>query len=56
VLNDLLNFDKIEGGTLHLEVTIIPNRALIESTASEFQLQAKKKIDYVLDLSALADQ
>jgi signal transduction histidine kinase len=29
---------------------------LIESTASEFQLQAKKKkINYVLDFSALAD-
>jgi signal transduction histidine kinase len=56
VLDDLLNYDKIENGTLLLEITVIPIWALIDRTTSEFQLQAKKKkINYVLDFSALAD-
>jgi signal transduction histidine kinase len=56
VLNDLLNYDKIESGTLYLEITVVPIWALIDRTASEFQLQAKKKkINYVLDFSALAE-
>jgi signal transduction histidine kinase len=56
VLNDLLNYDKIENGTLNLEIFAVPIWALIDRTASEFQLLAKKKkIDYVLDFSALAE-
>jgi signal transduction histidine kinase len=56
VLNDLLNYDKIESGTLQLEVIVVPIWALIDRTTSEFQLQAKKKkINYVLDFSALTD-
>jgi signal transduction histidine kinase len=56
VLNDLLNYDKIENGTLHLEISVVPIWALIDRTASEFLLQAKKKeINYVLDFSALAE-
>ena len=56
VLNDLLNYDKIESGTLQLEMTVVPIWALIDRTASEFRLQAKKKeINYVLDFSSLTD-
>jgi hypothetical protein len=56
VLNDLLNYDKIEAGTLHLELTVIPIWKLIEDTASEFKLHAKKKnINYLLDFSSLVD-
>jgi signal transduction histidine kinase len=56
VLNDLLNYDKVEMGTLSLERTIVPIWDLIERTLAEFKLPAKaKKIDFKLDFSALAD-
>jgi signal transduction histidine kinase/CheY-like chemotaxis protein len=38
VLNDLLNYDKIESGTLQLEFTVVPIWELIERTISEFKL------------------
>jgi signal transduction histidine kinase len=56
ILNDLLNYDKVEMGSLSLERTIVPIWDLIERTSAEFKLTAKaKKIDFKLDFSALAD-
>ena len=43
VLNDLLNYDKIETGTLVLELGVVPIWELIDRTASEFVLQARQK-------------
>jgi signal transduction histidine kinase len=56
VLNDLLNYDKIEMGTLSLERTIVSIWDLIERILAEFKLPAKaKKIDFKLDFSALVE-
>ena len=53
VLNDILNYDKVENKSLHLELGIIPIWTLIERTCNEFQLQAKAcKIKYTLDFCA----
>ena len=50
ILNDLLNYDKVESGTLRLELSVISIFDLIESTAAEFRQQAKlKKITYTVD-------
>jgi signal transduction histidine kinase len=47
VLNDLLNYDKVERGSLNLELSHIPIWNLIENTTSEFKLPAtKKEIDF----------
>lgn len=43
VLNDFLNFDKVQAGQLNLELSIIPIWDLIESTMAEFRLPAQKK-------------
>jgi signal transduction histidine kinase len=43
VLNDLLNYDKIEQGTLRLELTPVPIWELIEQAAVEFKLPAARK-------------
>jgi len=43
VLNDLLNYDKVESGSLSLELTAIPIWGLIEQTISEFRLSASSK-------------
>jgi signal transduction histidine kinase len=43
ILNDLLNYDKIERGNLTLERTIIPIWALVERTVREFGLAASSK-------------
>jgi signal transduction histidine kinase len=57
VLNDLLNYDKVETGTLSLERTILPIWDLIERTLAEFKLMAKaKKIDFKLDFSEVAEK
>jgi signal transduction histidine kinase/CheY-like chemotaxis protein len=49
VLNDLLNYDKVEAGSLSLELTVISIWKLIEKITNEFALPlAKKKIS--LDL------
>jgi len=57
VLNDLLNYDKVEMGTLSLELSVIPIWDAIEKTASEFKLSAaKKSISYSVDFSKLVDQ
>ena len=47
VLNDLLNYDKVERGILKLELSLISIWNLIENTTSEFKLPAtKKEIDF----------
>jgi hypothetical protein len=43
VLNDLLNYDKIEMGTLRLEFSSVAICALIKKTAASFVMQAKQK-------------
>eukprot|EP00549_Striatella_unipunctata_P007205 CAMPEP_0118677972 /NCGR_PEP_ID=MMETSP0800-20121206/2939_1 /TAXON_ID=210618 ORGANISM="Striatella unipunctata, Strain CCMP2910" /NCGR_SAMPLE_ID=MMETSP0800 /ASSEMBLY_ACC=CAM_ASM_000638 /LENGTH=863 /DNA_ID=CAMNT_0006573735 /DNA_START=141 /DNA_END=2732 /DNA_ORIENTATION=- len=43
VLNDFLNYDKIETGTLHLELTVLPMWRVIEQAAKEFKLAAERK-------------
>lgn len=54
VLNDLLNYDKIESGSLSLERTVFSMWALIDATSKEFRLQAqKKKIDLSVDFASL---
>jgi len=56
VLTDLLNYDKVEMGTLTLELSIIPIWNLIEKTVAEFKIPAtNKKIDLVIDFSRLTD-
>mmetsp|Transcript_18094 Transcript_18094/g.30393 ORF Transcript_18094/g.30393 Transcript_18094/m.30393 type:complete len:987 (-) Transcript_18094:113-3073(-) len=56
VLNDLLNYGKIESGTLSFEISIIPIWSLLERVAKEFKLQARKAdVKFQLDMSALID-
>jgi signal transduction histidine kinase/CheY-like chemotaxis protein len=43
VLNDLLNYDKVERGSLNLELSLISIWNLIENTTTEFKLPATKK-------------
>jgi len=50
VLNDLLNYDKVESGTLHLELSVLPIFELVERTFAEFRQPARlKKIELTLD-------
>ena len=54
VLNDLLNYDKIEMGSLKLELTVLPVRDLIESTVNEFRSSAsQKKISFSISFDQL---
>lgn len=54
VLNDLLNYDKVESGTLHLELAVLSIFDLVERTVAEFRQPAKlKNIDLSLDYGAL---
>ena len=51
ILNDLLNFDKIETGTLKLELAKVNIWDLVESTVNQFRIQAvNRKIDLKLDI------
>jgi len=43
VLNDLLNYDKIENGSLALEMTVVPIWSLVDRTISEFKLPMASK-------------
>jgi signal transduction histidine kinase len=43
VLNDLLNYDKIQRGMLSLELSVIPVWELVEKTVKEFNLMAAEK-------------
>jgi signal transduction histidine kinase len=54
VLDDLLNYDKIEMGTLSLELTVFSFWRIVTETSSEFRLSAKQKmIKFELDFSPL---
>jgi signal transduction histidine kinase len=54
VLDDLLNYDKIEMGTLSLELTVFSFWRVVTETSSEFRLSAKQKmIHFELDFSPL---
>lgn len=56
VLNDLLNYDKIENGQLSLEMTVIPIWKLLERTVMEFKLpMASKNITMHFQLPELSD-
>lgn len=60
VLNDILNYDKIETGTLSMEYKLIPIWRLIERTANEFKLPALKKntffvVEYDYDTARCVD-
>mmetsp|Transcript_4098 Transcript_4098/g.9534 ORF Transcript_4098/g.9534 Transcript_4098/m.9534 type:complete len:897 (+) Transcript_4098:306-2996(+) len=55
VLNDLLNYDKIERGKLSLELDIVRIWRLIAHTANEFQVHAAaQKIRFLLDMDEIA--
>jgi signal transduction histidine kinase len=43
VLNDLLNYDKIEMGTLRLEFSSVEIWSLVKKTSAAFVMQAKQK-------------
>ena len=49
ILDDLLNFDKVESGTLSMELTTFPLFGLVRETYKEFRLSAQnKKLDFQL--------
>ena len=52
VLNDLLNYDKIESGTLRLEFSTVDIWTLVKKTAAAFVMQAKQKN---IDLQLIGD-
>ncbi|CAB9500953.1 respiration control sensor protein ArcB [Seminavis robusta] len=57
VLSDLLNYDKVETKSLHLELALLPIWALIQRTTEEFKIYAlAKQICYKVDYSALLQQ
>jgi len=57
VLNDLLNYDKIEMGNLKLELVAIPIQSLIEATVDEFRVPAsQKKLTLFIDFSRINGQ
>lgn len=54
VLSDLLNYDKIQMGTLSLELSLVPILQALEKTMNEFQFAAKENsINLILELSPL---
>jgi signal transduction histidine kinase len=54
VLNDLLNYDKIQTGTLTLELSLIPIRSALEKTVSDFKIDSmEKKVKLEIDFSPL---
>ena len=54
VLNDLLNYDKIEMGQLSYEASIMPIWSVIHHTVMEFQASATSRgINYKIDYSSL---
>jgi signal transduction histidine kinase len=55
VLNDLLNYDKVERGKLSLELGIVRIWDLIAQTVNEFRVQAAaEKLHFVLDMGEIA--
>jgi signal transduction histidine kinase len=56
VLNDLLNYDKIQRGRLTLELGIVPIWTLLDQTVTEFKLMAlEKHVNLKLDFSKIMD-
>jgi signal transduction histidine kinase len=54
VLSDLLNYDKIQMGTLTLELSLVSIMHLLEKTVNEFRIAAREsKVDLDLDLLRL---
>eukprot|EP00531_Pseudo-nitzschia_arenysensis_P000330 CAMPEP_0116127396 /NCGR_PEP_ID=MMETSP0329-20121206/6819_1 /TAXON_ID=697910 /ORGANISM="Pseudo-nitzschia arenysensis, Strain B593" /LENGTH=1017 /DNA_ID=CAMNT_0003621495 /DNA_START=179 /DNA_END=3232 /DNA_ORIENTATION=- len=54
VLSDLLNYDKIQMGTLSLELSLINLWATLETTVEEFQMAATEKtVNLTIDFSPL---
>jgi signal transduction histidine kinase len=43
ILNDLLNYDKMEQGTFNLDVTAVPICDVVMKTVSSFEIEAKKR-------------
>lgn len=55
ILTDLLNYDKIESGTLSLELTVFSIWRLVSETCREFRLSAKKnQLNFHIDFTELA--
>ena len=55
VLNDIINYDKIQMETMELECEMIDAGKLLSKAISPFSLQAKKKeIDLIFDVQAIA--
>jgi signal transduction histidine kinase len=55
VLNDLLNYDKVERGKLSLELGIVRIWDLIAQAVNEFRVQAAaEKLHFVLDMGEIA--
>jgi signal transduction histidine kinase len=56
VLSDLLNYDKIQMGSLNLELSLINPWKTLETTVNEFKMAAReKKVNLALDFSPLVD-
>jgi len=56
VLSDLLNYDKIQMGTLSLELSLINIWVALEKTVEEFQMAAKERnVSLAIDFSPLVD-
>ena len=56
VLSDLLNYDKIQMGTLNLELSLIPIFDALNKTVAEFKIAAcENKVNLTLDLSPLLE-
>ena len=54
VLSDVLNYDKIESGTLVLDLAEVSIWHILEETMNEFKLSAnKKRIEFTLSFSSL---
>ena len=54
VLSDLLNYDKIQMGTLTLELSLVSIMHLVEKTVNEFKIAAREsKVNLELDLLPL---
>jgi signal transduction histidine kinase len=57
ILNDLLNYDKLETGTLKLETEIVFIWDLVERTVNQFRIQAvNKEINFELHLDKPQEQ
>mmetsp|Transcript_6804 Transcript_6804/g.17529 ORF Transcript_6804/g.17529 Transcript_6804/m.17529 type:complete len:971 (+) Transcript_6804:35-2947(+) len=55
VLNDLLNYDKVQMGELSLELSVVSLWELLDSTVNEFRLAAQeRKINLSLDFGDVA--